>query len=390
MSCPVGMGRLRSAAGIGLAALLLCSMGCSPNGNIGPPSGISGRIAFISAVNDSDDVRVTVEGGTSVSALTNHEQWTLASYLTPSPDATKLAYLRLVYSDPPPHHWEARESHDLCVVDADGTDPQVLTAVPDTCSSTIAWSPEGDRVAFSGSQGIACVDLDGGQVVGLTSDAGDYGPVWSPDGSHIAFLNWTAETSATGQGRSGTTARQMDAATYQVCVMNEDGTGRVPISNAVNDRAMPDPMTDLAWSPDGSKLAYVECVIPGWTMNGPWIDHSDIHVASMDGMTDTNLTSDAGDDRYPAWSPDGTRLVFARNEQLYAMSASGSGASALTDSGAPSDVTSPVFSSDGQSIAFLASSGDDGTDIFVASADGSELYRLTTDEAPKHDLLWLP
>ena len=55
-----------------------------------------------------------------------------------------------------------------------------------------------------------------------------------------------------------------------------------------------------AWSPDGSKLAFVS------DRDG----NDEIYVMDADGSDQTRLTDDLGLDRNPRWSPDGTRIAF--------------------------------------------------------------------------------
>jgi TolB protein len=70
--------------------------------------------------------------------------------------------------------------------------------------------------------------------------------------------------------------------------------------------------------------------------------NSEIYLMNADGTGVTRLTSDAAYDAEPAWSPDATRIAFARtlwdSEQnpvfeIYVMNADGSGVRGLTTSG---------------------------------------------------------
>ena len=63
--------------------------------------------------------------------------------------------------------------------------------------------------------------------------------------------------------------------------------------------------TDPALSPDGRRLAY--------TVRGPNDEgQADIFITDGPGRAGDRITADPGDDRYPAWSPDSTRLAFVR------------------------------------------------------------------------------
>lgn len=74
------------------------------------------------------------------------------------------------------------------------------------------------------------------------------------------------------------------------------------------------------------------------------------------------------------WSPDGSRLAYSANGDIYVSSSNGSGARRLT-SGYAIDV-SPTWSPDGKSIAFV-SDRTGSPQIYVMNAGGGEIKRLT-------------
>ncbi len=142
-----------------------------------------------------------------------------------------------------------------------------------------AWSPDGRRIAFVRPEGeqlnsIAVVGVRGGRIRRLltTSDSLEW-PSWSPDGRHILYSTnvpgdpvqirmWRIDLAggqpqALGRGRSADTSpdgRKIAFITgHDVWTMNADGSGRRRIVSHRSGSMM----WRLAWSPDGSRLAYV-------------------------------------------------------------------------------------------------------------------------------------
>jgi TolB protein len=119
----------------------------------------------------------------------------------------------------------------------------------------------------------------------------------------------------------------------------------------------------------------------------------DIYALSPSGSLLRRLTFGDGDNRAPAWSPDGQRIAFEsnrnRNWDVYSMRADGSDVRRLTDD--PHFDGSPRWSPDGQRIAF-SSDRAGGLDIWVMSAaDGSQLTNLTLNSpSPDYDPAWSP
>jgi len=183
----------------------------------------------------------------------------------------------------------------------------------------LQWSPDGSRIAILHTLGqkehqwfrvgLLVVRSDGGGDICakpvVSSHAYEGRFAWSPNGDHIAFAY---EHHDAGQ------------ALVSVCIM--DASCTEVISSGLSSVAVIGFGTwpDFAWSPDSNKLAFTNNpdLEHGSRYEAPW----EIWVMNRDGSGLTRLS--AGDDRWPAWSPNGAKIAFIRRREVYVMNADGS------------------------------------------------------------------
>ncbi len=136
-----------------------------------------------------------------------------------------------------------------------------------------------------------------------------------------------------------------------------------------------------AWSPDGAKIVFTSA------RDG----NAEIYVMNADGTNPLRLTSHQGADYLPAWSPDGAKIVFTSardgNAEIYVMNADGTNPVRLTNHGG-SD-SDPAWSPNGQKIAFL-SDRDGENEIYVMNPDGSNATAVTSNGAQEWSPAWSP
>ena len=152
-------------------------------------------------------------------------------------------------------------------------------------------------------------------------------------------------------------------------------TGRFELQVADADGANPqiplasrEPLISPAWSPDGSKLAYVS-----FEAKKPVIYVHDL--AANRRYVAANFK---GSNSAPAWSPDGKRIAIVLtkdgNSQLYLVNVDGSGVTRLASSSGID--TEPQFAPDGQSIYFTSDRGG-SPQIYNIPTTGGEVKRIT-------------
>ncbi|MBK9745796.1 MAG: PD40 domain-containing protein [Chloroflexi bacterium] len=123
--------------------------------------------------------------------------------------------------------------------------------------------------------------------------------------------------------------------------------------------------------------------------------NDDIYVIPDDGsQAPVNLTRDPGEDRNPAWSPDGAHIIFQSNRdgytRLYTMNANGTRTIRFLQDGVDANDYAPAWSPDGTRVAFVSDRAGVGLDIYIVNVDGSNLIRLTQDARIKGDPAWSP
>jgi Tol biopolymer transport system component len=148
-----------------------------------------------------------------------------------------------------------------------------------------------------------------------------------------------------------------------------------------------------AWSPDGTKIVFQHTE----SRIGPSDDSNprDIYIMNGEGLEERQLTHEAennGSCQDPSWAPDSRNLVCVCNldgdYDLYTLDSATGVLDKLADY--PGDESSPAWSPDGRYIAFAADMDDDGREsIYRITDDGQALERLTT-EAWTTDPSWSP
>lgn len=144
-----------------------------------------------------------------------------------------------------------------------------------------------------------------------------------------------------------------------------------------------------AASVQNGKIAFLKAVQSDDYING---EQTDIYVMNPDGSGVAPLIQDPTYDTNPAWSPDGTRIVFSRGGLLIA-NADGTSVATILEDG--TGATDPSWSPDGTRIVFESGLGEESTgrgdrDLFVINADGSGLTRLTADPTREGFPAWSP
>ena len=366
----------------------------SPNGDY---------LVFARGGGDRADIYVVKSDGSELSMLSDREGQQERWYdFSPdfSPDGTRIVYA--TYG----HNVDSRgeklriRNLDIETVGVDGSDRRRLTDDIDAEESPV-WSPDGSHIAFIShysydkEPGIYTMAPDGSDqrlVVrfrSITNDAdpatdlysrllGGRGPVWSPDGKKLAYVLAIQERNP--DQRRG----HKDSNGQILYTVNADGTELKELF-AVEDSLQESITTEPEWSPDSQRIAFVHA---GTVNDGTALEVA-LYTARADG-SQLDVISGPHRELEPlglpqvlSWSPDGAHILISHpnseNSHFAPPSIINPDGTNLSEVGGHG--TQAVWSPDGSKIAQLRhknpyAPGDPSIFLSTINLDGTDLQVL--------------
>lgn len=280
---------------------------------------------------------------------------------TPAPDGSRIAYTTQA----------GPQTTALWAINSDGSGRTRLSPAGDPSSyATPAWSPVGNVIVYVlrgvvpdgrggvtlGTSKLWAVTPNGkalGRIYGRGDEVG-FAPVWSSDGTHLAFRE------------------QVDAQNISAIVLSDLSPDPVKVPAGPGNR--------IAWAPDGVHVAYDES-IPA-IGNAAATGGNRIVIVAADGSAPRILG--AADASAPDWSPDGTQLVFASHTQradgtpttdiaVIGVNTHGNDGARRLLGGDGLTSADPVWSPDGQTVIATRFSTQTGNDrgLWQVHSDGT-------------------
>ena len=280
---------------------------------------------------------------------------------------------------------------EIYLIDPDGSNPRRLTYNLDGDGFPVL-SPGGKELVFDSNRervegealntsDLFVMDLGSGAELKLARGSS---ATWSADGKDVAY-----HASASGTGVPLRTDPGSATVDSDIFVLNVDDSllGLAQPVNLTNSDTEVD--DDPDWSPvlgvnelgePVERIVFTSHPMTDDALNPNNSVHAEIYVMDTDGTNRVRLTDNLEEERGPAWSPDGTRIVYSARKngpdfEVCVMNADGTNVVQLTNN-TVGDLT-PTWSPDGTQIVFHRLVAG-RFQLFVMNADGTNLHQITS------------
>jgi Tol biopolymer transport system component len=313
--------------GITLILLTIGLSGCETNQNENQSNGSQDEVEFEGKLVFSSEYKNKMPGYIHIINVDGTNEIILpkeGGLYVWSPDGNKIAYYQM---------------DGIYVVNSDGTgEIQIVNSSAHNYSG-FSWSPDGKilltETGLNG--GIYIVNADGSNLIKLTGGEDCYDAIFTPDGMKIIY-----QSPAEGYD-------------YRIYIMNYDGTDKTMIYEGERTKT-------IMCSPDGLKISYLlynsydsplyvmnydgsnkitlaeNVWWPSWSLDGTKIaysqrnrfgnDPASLYISNPDGTGKVALLEDVAETYHlylpHSWSPDGKKIVYNLDENIYIINIDGS------------------------------------------------------------------
>jgi len=387
----------------------------------------SKKLAFVSDRDGNNEIYVMNVNGTNIVRLTNDA----GSDTTPewSPDGTKIAFASDRDSD-----------NEIYVMDEWGNN---LTKLTDNTNNDNypSWSPDGTKITFASDRDtnneIYVMNVNGTSQTNLSNNANnDNYPSWSPNGTKIAFVsnrdtnneiyvmdtNGTNQTNLTNNPANDSFPKWIEDVSSIAFASDRDGNvdneiytvdlsgnvqqitdnipgyftlTNIPTKIKASDVLKVSSMVDKVLERNYDPAQYITLKNRQYIIEDPmqvgllkkiiFSSSNNLYTMNEDGTSQVTLLSTALNENNPVWSPDGLRVAFDGDDEIYVID---SNIRMLTNS-IGFDNNNPAWSPSGKKIAFV-STRDSNNEIYVMDEWGNNQVRLTNNTFIDINPTWSP
>lgn len=253
------------------------------------------------------------------------------------------------------------DTFDIWTMETGGANQVNLTNSPEEDTMPV-WSPDGSQIAWRRDFEIWLMDANGDNPTRLTPKGmAATMPAWSPDGEWLAFSAF-------------------DGPLYDVFIAPASGGDPINLSNH--------PATDIttSWSADSSEIVFES------NRDGNYEIYK-ANISTLPAVVVTRLTTNPANEHAATWSPDGTQIAFLSDRQsplhfqLYRMEPDGSSQQPIAGIGG---IQRPfAWSPDGNWIAAQVGLFENA-EIYKIEVSSGRAVRLTTNSREEVTPVWRP
>lgn len=279
-----------------------------------------------------------------------------------SPDGEKIAWVS-----------NRSGSNQIWIMNSDGSSQQQVTSGP-KIHAWHTWRPDGSRLVYWGydnttkkSMIATCLPDGSDEVIVIESEGALDKPAYSPDGEYIAY------------------AAEIEG-NWDIWVAKQDGSEFFRLTSD------PQMETNPLWRPDGMVLAYKACASGNYSLCG------EEFLTFENGFKAPTIYRWNGPKSIQMydWSPDGNSIAYTAEivtnasgedrvsyvavvDQIVLANMQTSNTYDILSNGCTLGDRGPVFSGDGEKIAFWAWDKSYRATLWIADSDGGNLRQLTTE-----------
>jgi len=318
-----------------------------------------GRIAFFAESGGHSTDIFVVDLADRTSQQVTHGEWVLdwRSWLGWLPDGQHLFF----YTSEP-----KREDRKVVLLDPATGETKIVANLPTSGLVWLAWSPDGSRLLWATGKVLYVADpgnINPQQIFQAGNDIAE--PIWSLDSQHIAFV-----------------------VSNEIYLIPSDGGDALKITNfsAESPAPLPFSLQNLAWSPNGSRIAFIIRSDADNSTHFCTLDTTESIVACLDQLPVAIWgTFD--------WLSDSQHVVFQDGFEIYSLDVQSGEVLNLTHNPAmdsiPYDIADQILSPDGEFLVFTSDRDHYLEEVYILHIPSGEVVaRLTADFVRQWNAVW--